>query len=73
VERPERFRPYHEIADPAQRRKAIVDLYLEGWSARAIASYLVTSRARVSDTDLATTCWLSRTSDTGGEFRAGEP
>ncbi len=47
---PRRFRPYHEIADPVQRRKAIVDLYLEGWSARAIAGYLVTSRARVSAT-----------------------
>ena len=26
-----RFRRYHEIADPVQRRRAIVDLYLEGW------------------------------------------
>jgi putative transposase len=47
---PRRFRRYHEIADPIQRRKAIVDLYLEGWSTRAIAGYLATSRARVSDT-----------------------
>lgn len=30
---PRRFRRYHEIADPVQRRKAIVELYLEGWSA----------------------------------------
>ena len=47
---PRRFRRYHEIVDPVQRRKAIVDLYLEGWSTRAIAGYLETSRARVSDT-----------------------
>jgi len=47
---PRRFRRYHEIDDPVQRRKAIVDLYLDGWSARAIAGYLETSRARVSDT-----------------------
>ena len=47
---PRRFRHYHEIPDPVQRRKAIVELYLEGWSARAIAGYLATSRARVSDT-----------------------
>ncbi len=47
---PRRFRRYHEIADPVQRRKAIVKLYLEGWSARSIAGYLATSRARVYDT-----------------------
>lgn len=47
---PRRMRRYHEIDDPLQRRKAIVDLYLEGWSTRAIAGYLETSRARVSDT-----------------------
>jgi len=47
---PRRFRRYRDIPDPVQRRKAIVDLYLEGWSARAIAGYLATSRARVSDT-----------------------
>jgi transposase len=47
---PRRFPHYHEIADPIARRKAIVDLYLEGWSARSIAGYLTTSRARVYDT-----------------------
>lgn len=47
---PRRFGRYHEIADPVQRRKAIVDLYLEGWSARSIAGYLASSRARVYDT-----------------------
>jgi hypothetical protein len=47
---PRRFRRDHDIADPVQRRKAIVDLYLDGWSAKAVAGYLETSRARVSDT-----------------------
>ena len=44
---PRRFPRYHEIADPVARRKAVVDLYLEGWSAKAIAGYLETSRAAV--------------------------
>ena len=46
---PRRCPRYHEIPDPAQRRKAIVDLYHDGWSPRAIAGYLATSRARVHD------------------------
>ena len=37
---PRRFRRYHDIADPVQRRKAIVDLYLDGWSrARSPATW----------------------------------
>jgi len=48
--RPRRFASYHAIPDPLTRRKAIVDLYLEGWSAKAIAGYLETSRTRVYDT-----------------------
>jgi putative transposase len=47
---PRRFGRYHEIADPVARRKAIVTLYLEGWSTRSIAGYLATSRSRVYDT-----------------------
>jgi transposase len=46
---PRRVSRYHEIPDPVQRRKAIVDLYHDGWSPRAIAGYLATSRARVHD------------------------
>ena len=46
---PRRCLRYHEIEDPAQRRKVIVDLYHDGWSPRAIAGYLATSRARVHD------------------------
>jgi hypothetical protein len=42
-----RFPRYHETPDPVARRKAIVDLYLEGWSAKAIAGYLETSRPTV--------------------------
>jgi putative transposase len=42
-----RFPHYHAIADPVARRKAVVDLYLEGWSIKAIAGYLATSRATV--------------------------
>src|SRR5215211_7092918 len=47
---PRRFRRYHDEPDPIARRKAIVALYLEGWSARSIAGYPATSRARVYDT-----------------------
>ena len=42
-----RFPRYHEIADPVARRRAVVTLYLDGWSAKAIAGYLATSRATV--------------------------
>jgi putative transposase len=47
---PRRFRRYHEIADPVERRRAVVTLYLDGWSAKAIAGYLETSRRTVYDT-----------------------
>jgi putative transposase len=42
-----RFPRYHEIADPVARRNAVVTLYLDGWSAKAIAGYLATSRQTV--------------------------
>jgi hypothetical protein len=41
---------YRDIADPIARRKAVVDLYLEGWSVTSIAGYLETTRTRVSET-----------------------
>jgi transposase len=44
---PRRFPRYHEIADPVARRRAVVTLYLDGWSVKAIAGYLQTSRATV--------------------------
>src|SRR5215211_3780633 len=35
-----RFAPYHEIEEAVQRRRAVVALHAEGWSAKAIAGYL---------------------------------
>ncbi len=46
---PRRFRRYHEIADPVERRRAVVTLYLDGWSVKAIAGYLDVSRPTVYD------------------------
>jgi putative transposase len=42
-----RYPPYAQIADPYQRRRAIVDLHVEGWSHTAISAYLQTPRHRV--------------------------
>ncbi len=47
---PRRFRRYHEIPDPIERRRAVVTLYLDGWSVKAIAGYLETSRPTVYET-----------------------
>jgi putative transposase len=44
---PRRFPPYREIADPVERRLAVVRLYLEGWNITSIAGYLATTRPRV--------------------------
>ena len=63
---PRRFPRYHD--DPRSRcsaGKAVVTLYLEGWSAKAIAGYLETSRAPVYET--------LRRWDDGGLARAGRP
>jgi putative transposase len=46
---PRRFARYHETPDPVARRRAVVTLYLDGWSVKAIAGYLQTSRATVYD------------------------
>lgn len=45
-----RFPPHHAIADPTQRRLAIVRLHVEGWNATSIAAYLETSRQTVHAT-----------------------
>ena len=45
---PRRFPHYHEIVDPNTQR-AVVTLSLDGWSAKAIAGSLETSRATVYD------------------------
>lgn len=42
-----RYPPYAQIADPYQRRRAIVDLHAEGWPNTAISAYLQTPRHRV--------------------------
>src|SRR5712691_8967536 len=42
-----RYLPYAQIADPYQRRRAIVDLHAEGWSITTISAYLQTPRHRV--------------------------
>jgi transposase len=47
---PRRLPRYRDIPDPVARRKAVVDLYLEGWGISSIAGYLDTTRRRVSET-----------------------
>jgi putative transposase len=42
-----RYPPYGAIADPVQRRLAVVALYFDGWNIKSIAGYLETSRSRV--------------------------
>src|SRR5215204_1255548 len=34
------FEPYHKMEDSRDRRSAVVALHLDGWSAKAVASYL---------------------------------
>src|SRR5215212_4051883 len=41
------FEPYHETGDVREARGAVVALHLDGWSAKAIASYLKVSRTTV--------------------------
>ena len=41
------FEPYHETSDSRERRSAVVALHLDGWSVKAIASYLQVSRKTV--------------------------
>ena len=45
-----RFPPFHRIADPTERRLAIVRLHIEGWNKQSIAQYLETSRVTVHET-----------------------
>jgi putative transposase len=42
-----RFLLYHEIADPADRRLAVIRLHSEGWAVKSIATYLETGRETV--------------------------
>ncbi len=47
ADRPRRFPRYRDIADPVERRLAVVWLCLEGWNVASVAAYLTTSRRRV--------------------------
>jgi transposase len=44
------YPPYHEIEDPKERRRAVVELHARGWSVKAIAGYLNITRDTVSGT-----------------------
>jgi putative transposase len=45
-----RFPPYQPIADPVERRLAIIRLHSEGWNKQSIADYLQCSRVTVHET-----------------------
>ena len=45
-----RYQPWHLIADPAERKLAVVRLHSEGWSVTSIAEYLQTSRHTIYST-----------------------
>ncbi|MGI8553510.1 MAG: helix-turn-helix domain-containing protein [Dehalococcoidia bacterium] len=40
---------YHTLADPFARRRAVLQLHVEGWNNASIAAYLETSRPTVDD------------------------
>ena len=42
-----RYQPWHQIADPAERKLAVVRLHSEGWSITSIAEYMQTTRATI--------------------------
>ncbi len=42
-----RYQPWSMIADPVERRLAVIRLHSEGWSVTSIAAYLVTSRQTI--------------------------
>lgn len=45
-----RFPPFHDIADPAEARLAVVRLHSEGWPVKSIAAYLGTARSTIYHT-----------------------
>lgn len=45
-----RYQPWSLIADPTERRLAVIRLHSEGWSVTSIAEYLATSRQTISAT-----------------------
>jgi transposase len=56
---PRRYPPYHEIAEAAERRLAIIRLHSAGWTITSTAGYLAIDRRTVSRT-------LRRWIDEGG-------
>ncbi len=42
-----RYAPYGQMRDGQERRRAIIDLYFDGWNIASIAGYLETNRPRV--------------------------
>jgi len=42
-----RFPLYHQITDPAEARRAIIQLHAAGWAVKSIAAYLACSRQQV--------------------------
>jgi hypothetical protein len=42
-----RYQPWHLIADPAERKLAVIRLHSEGWSITSIAEYLQTTRPTI--------------------------
>ena len=42
-----RFPPYHQIANPIERRRAVIRLHAEGWNKKSIAAYLQINRDTV--------------------------
>ncbi len=44
---PRRYPTYHQMPPGSERRKAVVALHVEGWTAKAIAGYLETSQPTV--------------------------
>lgn len=47
---PRRYATYHQMPAGKERRKVIVQLHVEGWTAKAIAGYLKTSQPTVYET-----------------------
>lgn len=45
-----RFPLYGQIADPFERRRALIVLHAEGWTVTSIAAYMQTTRTRVYET-----------------------
>lgn len=45
-----RYKPWHQISDPAERKLAVIRLHAEGWSITSIAQYMQVSRPTIYET-----------------------